>query len=139
MISIEAQAQEMFKPFLDFVAGVPADYTVTDPVKIIAVPARHWWDPSISPRTCLRRSFMIRALAHRTTTSGGPAIEARSAASSTATSRRGCRRRCWPTSAGKLNEVLFAASRHWRVALHYNKGLAGAPPDGDRGGARYRR
>jgi hypothetical protein len=26
-------------------------------------------------------------------------------------------------------DALFAASRHWGVALHFNKGLAGAPPD----------
>jgi len=26
-------------------------------------------------------------------------------------------------------DALFAASRHWAVALHFNKGLAGAPPD----------
>ena len=29
----------------------------------------------------------------------------------------------------RLNEAIFAASRHWSVALHFNKGLAGAPPD----------
>jgi hypothetical protein len=28
-----------------------------------------------------------------------------------------------------LADALFAASRHWRVALHFNKGLAGAPPE----------
>lgn len=28
-----------------------------------------------------------------------------------------------------LVEALFAASRHWTTALHFNKGLAGAPPD----------
>jgi FAD/FMN-containing dehydrogenase len=28
-----------------------------------------------------------------------------------------------------LVDALFAASRHWNVALHFNKGLAGAPPD----------
>jgi FAD/FMN-containing dehydrogenase len=28
-----------------------------------------------------------------------------------------------------LADALFAASRHWRVSLHLNKGLAGAPAD----------
>jgi hypothetical protein len=27
-----------------------------------------------------------------------------------------------------LADALFASSRHWEVALHFNKGLAGAPP-----------
>lgn len=26
-------------------------------------------------------------------------------------------------------DALFAATRHWKVALHFNKGLAGAPPE----------
>lgn len=29
----------------------------------------------------------------------------------------------------RLADALFASSRHWRVSLHFNKGLAGAPPD----------
>jgi FAD/FMN-containing dehydrogenase len=29
----------------------------------------------------------------------------------------------------RLADALFAGSRHWRVSLHFNKGLAGAPPD----------
>jgi len=29
----------------------------------------------------------------------------------------------------KLVDALFAASRHWRFALHFNKGLAGAPAE----------
>ena len=28
-----------------------------------------------------------------------------------------------------LGDALFAATRHWRVSLHLNKGLAGAPAD----------
>jgi hypothetical protein len=28
-----------------------------------------------------------------------------------------------------LADALFAASRRWRMALHFNKGLAGAPPE----------
>jgi hypothetical protein len=28
-----------------------------------------------------------------------------------------------------LSEALVAASRHWIVHLHFNKGLAGAPPE----------
>jgi hypothetical protein len=29
----------------------------------------------------------------------------------------------------RLVEALFASSRHWRVSLHFNKGLAGAPAE----------
>jgi hypothetical protein len=30
---------------------------------------------------------------------------------------------------GRLGDALFSATRHWRVSLHFNKGLAGAPPE----------
>jgi hypothetical protein len=42
----EAQARDTFKPFLRFIAGGSTDYTVTSSMNIIAVPARHWWDPA---------------------------------------------------------------------------------------------
>ena len=32
-------------------------------------------------------------------------------------------------SQDRLVDALFAASRHWEVELHFNKGLAGAPPE----------
>ncbi|MBV8914269.1 MAG: FAD-dependent oxidoreductase, partial [Acetobacteraceae bacterium] len=41
----EAQARAVFKPFLSFVAASPSDYSTEEPIRIIAVPARHWWDP----------------------------------------------------------------------------------------------
>ena len=50
------------------------------------------------------------------------------AGSCTPISRPGCRRRCSHEPAA-LVDALFAASRHWRFALHFNKGLAGAPAE----------
>src|SRR4030095_10823203 len=29
----------------------------------------------------------------------------------------------------EFSDALFAASRHWSTTLHFNKGLAGAPPE----------
>jgi FAD/FMN-containing dehydrogenase len=34
-----------------------------------------------------------------------------------------------PDQQARWNDALFAASRHWQVALHFNKGLAGAPAE----------
>jgi FAD/FMN-containing dehydrogenase len=34
-----------------------------------------------------------------------------------------------PADQARLADALFAASRHWDVELHFNKGLAGAPAD----------
>src|SRR5262249_22248481 len=35
----------------------------------------------------------------------------------------------WEDAQGALADALFAATRHWGVALHVNKGLAGAPAE----------
>ena len=34
-----------------------------------------------------------------------------------------------PANQAQLVDALFAGSRHWRMALHFNKGLAGAPAE----------
>jgi FAD/FMN-containing dehydrogenase len=34
-----------------------------------------------------------------------------------------------PPQQARLADALFASSRHWRASLHFNKGLAGAPPE----------
>src|SRR5262249_15460999 len=34
-----------------------------------------------------------------------------------------------PARQPELVDALFAASRHWTTSLHFNKGLAGAPPE----------
>lgn len=34
-----------------------------------------------------------------------------------------------PTEQARLASALFAASRHWEIGLHFNKGLAGAPAE----------
>jgi hypothetical protein len=126
----QAQAQEVFKPFLDFVASAAADFTVADPVRIIAVPARHWWDPDYLTKN------LPTAIIH----------DPRAGASDDNVWWAGDNGQvgyfihgyesAWLPAAllgkerqSKLNDALFAASRHWAVSLHYNKGLAGAPAE----------
>ncbi len=125
-----AQAEAVFKPFNDFVAATSADFTVVDPVKIAAVPARHWWDVEYFDKNL--PGMMIhdpRAGAPDTNVwwSGNQGEVgfflhgyegAWLPASLLAKGQR-----------AHLSDALFTASRHWRVALHYNKGLAGAPAE----------
>ena len=126
----QSQAEAAFKPFIDFVSGAPADFTVTDPMKIIAVPARHWWDVDYFDK------FLPGLMIH----------DPRPNAPHTNAWFKGNEGEvgfflhgyegAWlpaPLLANEkrasLNEALFAATRHWHVALHYNKGLAGAPAE----------
>ena len=110
----------------------PQDFAIDfAPLKIVATPARDFWDArrssSALPGFVARRRPPGRAGGQRVL---GRATRGRRARSCTATGRRGCpasllRR----TPASALADALFAASRHWGVALHFNKGLAGAPAE----------
>ena len=64
----------------------------------------------------------------RPTCSGRP-IGTKQDRSCMAISRHGFRVPPAAGSAESLGDALFAASRHWGVSLHVNKGLAGAPAD----------
>ena len=43
------QADEVWQPFLDWVAAAPNDFTFASPPRIVAIPARHLWDAGIPP------------------------------------------------------------------------------------------
>ena len=74
----------------------------------------------------------------RSRTSGGRATRRSSGRTGTATSPPGSPRRCSrPARQEALAAALFAASRHWTVGLHFNKGLAGAPPEAIAAAARH--
>ena len=126
----QAQAEADCKPLLDFVAGRPADYAIVQPVQILALPARHWWDADYLTKT------VPTLVAHDPRTSAP-------ASNIWWTGNQGevgfflhGYESAWLPAAllddaqrTRLDDALFAASRHWSVTLHYNKGLAGAPAD----------
>ncbi len=124
------EAEKVWQPFLDWIAHAPAEYRLKDSPHIGSMPARHWWDPvwreqhnnhSLVPDS--------RAGAHPGDAwwegDGGQVGMFLYAFES-----------LWlPASLLKddaqdrLVDALFAASRHWEIELHFNKGLAGAPPE----------
>jgi FAD/FMN-containing dehydrogenase len=125
----QQEAEAVWRPFFDWIAASPKDFSVTQPPKILAVPARHFWDPEFlrkipgivlsddRPGAPEGNVFWVGNL--------GEAGQVLHSYQST-----------WlPASlleAGRQEELadtLFAASRQWRVSLHVNKGLAGAPPE----------
>jgi hypothetical protein len=115
------QAEDIWRPFLDWIAASPSELDLEHEPVIRSIPARGWWDVG----------FRRQHLAATVKTDDRPGADAhdfwwpvmwlRSAGSCTATSPPGCRRFCWSSRSCWL----FAASRRWRVDLHFNKGLAG--------------
>ena len=126
----QAQAEADCKPLLDFVAGRPADYAIIQPVRILALPARHFWDADYLAKTI--PSFVVHdprvgAPAGNFWWAGNQAevgffLHGYESAWLPAPLLDGAQRT-------RLDDALFAASRHWPVTLHYNKGLAGAPAE----------
>ncbi len=126
----EAQARATLQPLLDYVAAAKADYSMTMPVQIVAVPGRHWWDPEYLVKN-------LPAALLNDPRQGAPDVNVWYAgdAGQVGWFIHGYESAWLPASMlgadgrGRLNEMLFAASRQWSLALHFNKGLAGAPAD----------
>lgn len=150
-----AQMKKVWQPFLDRIARSPHEYSLEGRVTIGSIPARHWWDvqwwkehwPEIAfPNSNANPLIGLfeYGLAHLMQ----PVFEF--------DRRPGARpnNAWWKGDGGqvgwfiwafeslwlpasllesdaqqRLADALFASSRYSGVELHFNKGLAGAPPD----------
>ena len=125
-----SQAQSIWQPLLDAIAEAPDDFRIDfAPLKIVSTSARSFWSPTLFKRLFgfIRRDERPGAPASNVFWPGdqGQAGQVLHGYQST-----------WLPAAllqdaqrPALVEALFAASRHWGVSLHLNKGLAGAPPE----------
>lgn len=124
----EKQAKATWQPFLDWLKEAETDFRLeADPV-FIAAPARHFWDPRFLEKVPGAVLFDDRpgASADNIFWTGnlreaGQVLYGYQSAWLPASLLGSHQREA-------LAEMLFAASRHRSVALHTNKGLAGAPP-----------
>jgi hypothetical protein len=148
------QARSVWQPFFDLVARSPNDYSLKGRVNIGSVPARHWWDvqwwkehwPEIAfPRNSLLHGLLDDVLLHVIpqplfdfdTRPGAPPNNAwwKGDGGQVAWFIWGFESLWMPASLlesdsqQRLADALFASSRHSGFELHFNKGLAGAPPD----------
>ncbi|HEX7948034.1 MAG TPA: FAD-binding oxidoreductase, partial [Phenylobacterium sp.] len=126
-ITAEA-ARGAFQPLVDFVAANAADYEVKSAFAASALPARMFWNGEalrqfvpgaarFSSRPGAAKSDywwagdgeQVGAFWHAYTSAWMPASLLQ------------------PQNRARLVDAWFAASRHWPVAFHFNKGIAGAP------------
>lgn len=126
----QVEAEAIWKPFLDWVAAAPSDYSLGQPVRIIALPARRLWDPAFLranlPSVILPddRPGAPEANVFWTGNLGEAGQFLHNYVSSWLPASM-----LEPAKQKQLVDALYASSRHWRVGLHFNKGLAGAPPE----------
>ena len=124
----QAEAEAVWKPFLEWVAASPQDYTKAEGPWILAVPARHWWDPA-----WLRKNLPQTIVADGRP--GAPEDHVWWAGNSGEAGffLHGYESAWLPATLLKsdqrerFDDALYESTRQWRVTLHYNKGLAGAP------------
>ncbi len=126
----QQQASAIWRRFVDPLTAAPRDFTLGPAPRIVAVPARSFWDPA----------YLDKALPGLLVADNRPGAPADNVLYA------GDRHEAGQFISGydsvwmpaellnrdqqrRLADALFAATRHWPIALHFNKGLAGAPAD----------
>jgi FAD/FMN-containing dehydrogenase len=125
----QQEAEAVWRPFLDDVKALPQDYSLVSAPIIAALPARRFWDPSF-----LKALPGIVLSDDRPDAPAGNVFWAGNLGEAGQV-LHGYQSVWLPESLlqkdeqQKLADALFAASRHWSLSLHLNKGLAGAPAE----------
>ncbi|HEX6534820.1 MAG TPA: FAD-dependent oxidoreductase [Gemmatimonadaceae bacterium] len=123
-------AASVWKPFLDRVTASPDEYRLVEEPSFRSAAARRWWD--VQYRREHAPGSMIAD-----PRPGAPPTHSwwRGDGDQVGVFLHGFASAWLPASllaapnVQRLADSLFAASRHWEVQLHFNKGLAGAPGD----------
>src|SRR5262252_3926757 len=126
----KASAQTVWQPFLNWIAASPQDYRISGQPNIFGIPARNLWDAAYQkanlraaiisdPRPGAQPGDFSWAVDHDQIGAYWHGYESLWLPASL----------LQPDQQNRLADALFAASRHWTTALHFNKGLAGAAPE----------
>ncbi|WIM11360.1 FAD-binding oxidoreductase [Enhydrobacter sp.] len=123
----QKQAEQIWRPFVEWVSGSPGDFAVGSGPTVLSVPAGSIWNPAL-----LKQAPGLVVSDDRPNAPDGNVFWSGDAGQvgqvlygyqSTWLPSALLR----PEGRGRLVEGLFAATRHWDTSLHFNKGLAGAP------------
>ena len=121
-------ARAAWKDLADWVKARPEAYQAPD-LAVLAVPARHFWNPAFFKKyapDAIKLSDRPGARPGDYSWAGdGDQVGAFWHAYTSAWLPQSLLK---PDAQAKLVDAWFAASRHWPVAFHFNKGLAGAAP-----------
>ncbi|MBV8230935.1 MAG: FAD-binding oxidoreductase [Planctomycetaceae bacterium] len=125
----QQQAETTWRPFFEWLAASPQDFSIASKPLILAGPARHFWDPESLKK--------VPGLLLADDRPGAPETNVFWANNLQEAGQvlYGYQSAWIPASfvqtdqQDHLADALFAAARHWGVTLHVNKGLAGAPAE----------
>lgn len=126
----QQQAQNTWQPFLSWVADKTQDYAFEEPLKIAAIPAKHFWDAEF-----LKKNYpQFIDVDDRPGAPEGNIFWAGNRGEA-GQFLHGYRSVWLPASLLEKDrrdtfvEALFAGCRQWGISLHCNKGLAGTSVD----------
>jgi FAD/FMN-containing dehydrogenase len=125
----QKQAESTWRPFFDWLTASPTDFSIVEPPRILTAPARHFWDPGFLGK--------LPEIVLTDNRPGAPEANVFWASNLEEAGQvlHGYQSAWLPASLLQtdqqetLDDALFAATRHWGVSLHFNKGLAGAPAE----------
>jgi hypothetical protein len=125
----QKQAETIWRPFFQWLTDSAQDFTIVSNPTILAVPAKNFWDP-----VSLKK---VPGLVLADDRSGAPETNVFWAGNLGEAGQvlHGYQSAWIPASLlekdqrENLVNALLAAAQHWRVSLHTNKGLAGAPAE----------
>lgn len=124
------EIQETWQPFLDWLAAAPADFTFREKANITTLPARLLWNVKVLA------AFHPSAIGRDDRPQAPPDNVFWASNRGEAGQFIHGYRSAWlpasllePGRQPALVDAIFAATRHWPLALHFNKGLAGAPEE----------
>jgi FAD/FMN-containing dehydrogenase len=123
------EARAAWKPLIDFADANAADYEGQNSIAVSAVPARYLWNGWVY-------RFLAPSVVNFDSRPGASWTDFRWAGNGNEVGAFwDAYTSAWmpasllkPENQDRLVEAWFAASRHWPVTFHFNKGLAGAPP-----------
>lgn len=124
----QEQAQDVWRPFMDWVAN-EQDLTWDErPLQVLALPAKHFWNANFL------KKYIPQLIVSDNRLKANPGDFFWAGNQGETGQFLNAYHSAWlPASLleknqqNKLADALFDCSRHWEVSLHFNKGLAGAP------------
>jgi FAD/FMN-containing dehydrogenase len=125
-----AAAQKAWEPFVRRVQANSRDWKIVQSFFALDIPAPHYWDAdwfsSHVPQAIKRNSAPGAQVGDYWWDGDGDQVGAYWSAYVSAWLPKSLLQ---PSGTQRLADAWFAASRHWRVTFHFNKGLAGASPE----------
>jgi FAD/FMN-containing dehydrogenase len=126
----QTQAEEVWKPFREWLAASKHDFKVEAPLRIAAIPARLLWNATVL------KKFAPDVVVTDDRPNSAPGNFFWAGDRDQVGWVLYAYRSAWlpaswlqEKSRPRLVEALFRSARHWSMSLHFNKGLAGAPAE----------